>query len=320
MTDSQHPPHIVVVGSLNMDLVVRTRRIPRPGETILGDDFRTIPGGKGANQAVAAARLNARVSMVGCVGQDAFGHTLLDNLRHERVNVAHVSQIADAPTGVAMITVDASGQNSIVVASGANMHLTSQQVQDALAALAPFQVLVIQLESPIEAVCAAAQQARALGARVILNPAPARTLPEELLQAVHVFIPNESETELLSGQKAATIDQARSASQALLASGPEAVIVTLGKQGALVASGEMIEHLPPHPVEVIDTTAAGDAFVAGVAVGLSEGLSLEEAARLGNASGALAVTKMGAQPAMPMRREVQALLTAPGKISRPGRA
>lgn len=308
-TESRQSPHIVVVGSLNMDLVVRTERIPRPGETILGDDFRTIPGGKGANQAVAAARLGARVSMVGCVGQDAFGQTLLDGLRRERVNVAHVHQLADAPTGVAMITVEASGQNSIVVASGANMLMTSQQVTEALTALAPFQVLVMQLESPLGAVSMAARQARSLDAHVILNPAPARSLPAEFLQAVHILIPNESETELLTGQAVSSLSQAQVASQSLLRQGPEAVIITLGSRGALVATkdGDM-EHLAPHTVDVVDTTAAGDAFVAGVAVGVGEGMSLVEAAQLGNAAGALVVTRMGAQPAMPRRQNVQKLL------------
>ena len=300
--------HIVVVGSLNMDLVVRTAHLPMPGETILGDDFRTIPGGKGANQAVAAARLGARVSMVGRIGEDAFGRALVQNLSEEGVDVTHIAVDEDAATGIAMITVDESGQNTIVVASGANMRLTTAQVVAALEALAPFDVLVMQLESPIECVLAAAVWAHKAGARVILNPAPAQPLPQELFHVIDVLIPNESETQLLTGMTVATIAQAEDAARALLSRGAGAVVLTLGAQGALVVDKDVQAlHLRPHSVEAVDATAAGDAFVAGLAVGLGEKLPLAEAARLGNAAGALAVTRMGAQPAMPTRQEVQAL-------------
>jgi len=303
------PPHIVIVGSLNMDLVVRTPHMPAPGETILGDDFRIIPGGKGANQAVAAARLGAQVSMVGRVGADAFGRELLQNLRSEKVDATHVAVDDASPSGIAMITVDAAGQNSIVVASGANMRLTPAQVKAALTALEPYDVLVMQLESPVDCVLAAAKQARAAGARVILNPAPAQALSPDLLQAVHVLIPNESETAMLTGLPVATREQAEAAARALLALGPDAVILTLGGQGALVAPADAPStHLSPHQVKVVDATAAGDAFVAGLAVGLGEGLTLAASAGLGNAAGALAVSRMGAQPAMPTRGEVRAML------------
>jgi len=300
--------HIVVVGSLNMDLVVRTPRLPLPGETILGHDFRTIPGGKGANQAVVAARLGARVSMVGRVGDDAFGRTLLDQMVREGIDITHVEVDDVAPTGIAMITVDNEGQNSIVVASGANFRLTPAQAVAALDTLPPYDALVLQLESPLDAMMAAARSARDAGARVILNPAPARPLPDALLDAVDVLIPNESEAALLTGMPTQTPAQAEAAARRLLARGLQAVILTLGSAGALVMTGNESIHLPPHQVEVVDTTAAGDAFVAGVAVGLGEGMALVEAARLGNAAGALTVTRMGAQSSFPSKEEVLTIL------------
>ena len=302
-------PHIVIVGSLNMDLVVRTPHMPAPGETVLGDDFQTIPGGKGANQAVAAARLEARVSMVGRVGRDAFGEALLANLRAEGVDVKHVRTDEVAASGVALITVDESGQNSIVVASGANWRLTVADVQAALASIGAFDVLVMQLETPLPIVEAAAQLARERGARVALNPAPARALPASLLAQVNVLLPNESETSLLTGLPVESMPQAERAAQALLDRGVGAVVLTLGSRGALVVEpGREAIHLPPHAVEVVDTTAAGDAFVAGLAARWGEGVSLVEAARWGNAAGALAVTRMGAQPSAPTRAAVAAYM------------
>jgi len=299
-------PHIVVVGSLNMDLVVRTPHMPAPGETVLGDDFQTILGGKGANQAVAAARLGARVSMVGRVGQDAFGEALLDNLQAEGVDVRYVPVDDAAPSGVALITVDETGQNSIVVASGANWRLTAGDVQTALSEIGDFDVLVMQLESPLPAVEAAARFAHEQGARVVLNPAPAQALPTDLLALVDVLIPNESETSLLTRLPVESMSQADEAAQALLSQGVGAVVLTLGSRGALVVEPDWeAVHLPSHAVEVVDTTAAGDAFVAGFATHWAEGANLVEAARWGNAAGALAVTKMGAQPSAPTRDEVE---------------
>jgi ribokinase len=301
--------HIVVVGSLNMDLVVRTPRLPLPGETILGQDFRTIPGGKGANQAVVAARLGARVSMVGRVGDDSFGRTLLNHMRREGIDITHVERDEAEPTGIAMITVDAGGQNSIVVASGANFRLTSEQVAMALSNLPPYDALILQLESPLDAVLVAARRAQEAGARVILNPAPARPLPETLLDCVDVLIPNESEASLLASMPIQSRKEAEEAARRLLDRGLQAVILTRGGEGALVVTAEgRAVHLPPHQVEVVDATAAGDAFVAGVTVGLGEGLSLIEAARLGNATGAMTVTRMGAQSSFPTREEVEELL------------
>ncbi|HEY54396.1 MAG TPA: ribokinase [Caldilineae bacterium] len=302
-------PHIVIVGSLNMDLVVRTPHMPAPGETVLGGNFQTIPGGKGANQAVAAARLGARVSMVGRVGADAFGTALLANLQVEGVDVRHVLADTTAASGVALITVDESGQNSIVVASGANWRLTVDDVQATLAEIDAFDVLVMQLESPLPVVEAAAKLARERGARVALNPAPARALPTSLLAQTDVLIPNESETSLLTGLPVESLSQAEEAARALLEQGVGAVVLTLGSRGALVVEpGQEAVHLPPHAVEVVDTTAAGDAFVAGLATRWGEGADLVEAARWGNAAGALAVTKVGAQPSAPTRTAVVNLM------------
>ena len=301
---------IAVVGSLNMDLVVRSPRIPLPGETIIGHALHTLPGGKGANQAVAAARLGAQVVMVGRVGQDAFAGPLLDNLAANRVDATWVTQDQDAATGVALIVVDDAGQNSIVVASGANMRLSPEQVTAARAAIASAQVLLLQLESPLESVLRAAQLAHSHGVTVILNPAPARPLPPELLALVDVLIPNESETALLTGLPVDSLGEATKAAQALLAAGPSTVVLTLGDRGALLAQAEDVQYFPAFAVTPVDTTAAGDAFVSGLAVALAEGRSLAEAVRWGNAAGALATTHLGAQPSLPDRQAVLALLAS----------
>ncbi len=299
---------IVVVGSLNMDLVVRSPRIPKPGETIIGHALHMVPGGKGANQAVAAARVGAQVAMVGRVGGDAFAQPLLANLAANRVDHTWVARDADAATGVALIEVDDAGQNSIVVVSGANARLRPADVEAAEAAIAAAQALLLQLESPLDTVLRAAQLARAGGVTVILNPAPARALPTELLQAVDVLIPNESETALLTGLPVDSLAEAATAAQALLAGGVSTVVLTLGERGALLAQPEGWAHFPAFPVTPVDTTAAGDAFVGGFAVALAEGRSLADAVRWGNAAGALATTQLGAQPSLPDRAALLALL------------
>ncbi len=301
--------HITVVGSLNMDLVACAPRIPQPGETIIGGEFHTVPGGKGANQAVAAARLGAQVSMVGRVGCDAFSSLLLDNLDAAGVGHTFVTQDPEAATGVALIVVGDSGQNSIVVASGANMRLSPADVDAAEAVITSADVLLLQLESPLETVTRAAEVAHAHGARVILNPAPARPLPTELLSLVDVLIPNESEAALLTGIPVGDQAVDKTAAMALCELGVGTVILTLGGRGALLAQDERVEIFPAFDVVPVDTTAAGDAFVAGFAVALAEGRALAEAVRWGNAAGAIATTRLGAQPSLPTRRDLETLLT-----------
>jgi ribokinase len=300
--------HVTVVGSLNMDLVARAPRIPRPGETLIGTAFHTVPGGKGANQAVAGARLGARVSMVGRVGRDGFGEALLENLALDGIDHTFVIQDLEAATGVALIVVDDAGQNSIVVASGANMRLSPGDVDAAEAAIVGADVLLLQLESPLETVARAAEVAHAHGVPVILNPAPARKLPDTLLALVDVLIPNESETALLSDMPVDDQAHAEEAAAALMELGVGTVILTLGKRGALLAQAGGATHVPAFDVAPVDTTAAGDAFVGGFAVALAEEKTLLEAARWGNAAGALATTKMGAQPSLPTRQDVERLL------------
>jgi ribokinase len=299
---------IAVVGSLNMDLVIRSPRIPGPGETIIGGEFLMAPGGKGANQAVAAARLGARVSMVGRVGQDAFGAALLESLTADGVDRAHVARDEKAATGVALIVVDDAGENSIVVSSGANMRLSPADLEAASSVIAAANVLILQLEVPLETVIRSAELARAHGVKVALNPAPARPLPAELAGMVDVLVPNESEAAILTGQPVQPQAGAASAAEALLRSGVGTVILTLGDRGALLARGGKAQLCPAFTVEPVDTTAAGDAFVAGLSVALAEGKGYGEAVRWGNAAGALATTKLGAQPSLPHRPSLERLL------------
>ena len=295
--------HIVVVGSLNMDLVVRSPRHPQPGETLLGAEFRTFPGGKGANQAVAAARLGGHVKLIGRVGADAFGDALLETCTRDGVDTRHVERLEDAPTGVALITVDDAGQNTIVVVPGANGKLSPPDLLAAAPAFEGASVVVMQLEVPLLTVIYAADLARRHGARVVLNPAPAQPLSATGLEQVDVLIPNQSEAALLTGCASAS-----DAARRLMASGVCSVIVTMGEGGVLIAEGETATHLPAHRVSVVDTTAAGDAFVGAFAVALAEGRTVREAAAWGNAAGALAVTRAGAQPSLPTRVELERFL------------
>jgi len=302
------PARIAVVGSLNMDLVVRVPRMPIPGETLIGHDFHVIPGGKGANQAVAAARLGARVSMIGRVGDDDFGRAQRRNLAQEGIDVTHVSVDPEEATGIALITLDATGQNSIILAPGANMRLTVAHVEAAAQTIADAEILICQLESPLEVVTRAIELARAQGVRVILNPAPARPLDAALLRLVNYLIPNESETTLLTGIQVTDLPSAEAAAASLRERGVSTVILTLGEQGALLADAGGIVHVTGYSVKVVDTTAAGDAFVGGFALALAEGQPLPEAVRFANAAGALAVTRLGAQPSLPTRREIEQFL------------
>lgn len=297
--------HILVVGSLNMDMVVRTPRHPRLGETVLGTLYRTYPGGKGANQAVAAARLGARVKMIGRTGQDAFGDQLVEAVRANQVDTRYIRQDTPEPTGVAFITVDNEGQNTIVVASGANSLLTPQDISQAQQAFDGAAVLLLQLEVPLETVEKAISLARQRGIPVVLNPAPAQLLESDLLEQVDYLIPNQSELTELAGQ-----DSTQAALRVVQTHGVKRLVVTLGADGALVVDGEWQERLPTYPVHVVDTTAAGDAFVGAFAVALSEGYGLRQATIWGNAAGALAVTRAGAMPSLPSRAEFDSFLAS----------
>ncbi|HEX5807544.1 MAG TPA: ribokinase [Anaerolineales bacterium] len=302
-------PSILVVGSLNADLVVRSPRFPKPGETISGEDLRIIPGGKGANQAVAAARQKASVAMVGRVGNDSFGPDLINNLKQNNVETSHVHIDPESATGTATIIVDASGQNSIVLSPGGNGRVSPADLEEV--SFSDHELLLLQLEIPIETVRSAAKRARKSGLRVLLNPAPAvSALPAELLSLPDFIVPNEGELSLLTGQAVHDIPSAEKAARLLLERGIQNVIVTLGANGALIINNELTRHIPSFDVEVVDTTAAGDAFIGGFASALLENRSLEEAVRYGCACGALAVTKFGAQPSLPTREDVERFLAA----------
>ena len=299
---------IVVVGSSNTDMILQMDRIPRPGETILGGRFSMAPGGKGANQAVAAARAGGDVTFLARVGDDMFGRQAIQGFRQDGIDVQHVIEDDEAPSGVALIFVAADGENSIGVASGANARLAPADVERASPLIAEADVLVMQLETPLDTIEAAATIAAQNGVTVILNPAPAQPLSENVLQNVSILTPNESEAELLTGVAVADEQSAAEASTVLHAKGVATVIVTLGARGAYVSSGPHSGSVPAFEVSPIDTTAAGDVFNGALAVALSEALSLPEATRFASAAAALSVTILGAQPSAPVRRDIEALL------------
>ncbi|MFJ3486188.1 ribokinase [Pseudomonas sp. NPDC090202] len=297
---------VVIVGSLNMDLVTRAPRLPKGGETLAGHSFVTVPGGKGANQAVAAARLGASVAMVGCVGDDAYGEQLRGALLAEGIDCQAVTRVAGESTGVALIVVDDSSQNAIVIVAGGNGHVTAEVVDGFDALLAQAEVIICQLEVPLATVGHVLKRGKALGKTVILNPAPASgPLPAEWYAWIDYLIPNESEATALTGLPVDSVATAQAAATALLASGVGKVIVTLGEQGALFADAARSEHFPAPKVKPVDTTAAGDTFVGGFAAALAEGKSESDAIRFGQVAAALSVTRSGAQPSIPTVAEVQ---------------
>jgi len=305
---------IAVVGSLNCDLVVRAARQPKPGETLTGESYRVFVGGKGTNQAIAAARAGAQVSILGRIGRDAFGEMVSTKLDEAGVDTSHLVLDSELSTGVAHILVDDAGENSIVIVPQANGRFSPADVDHSVAVLARAKVVLLQLEIPIETVIHAAKLAKANGATVLLNPAPAPPsggLPRELCDIIDILVPNQSEATLLTGVDADTLAGGRHAAEALLRLGFGGVVLTMGALGAVVAT----EAGPPFlvggfAVEVVDTTAAGDAFCGAMAASLARGVALSEAVRAGNAAGALACTRLGAEPSLPSRSDIERLMQA----------
>ncbi|MFY1663483.1 ribokinase [Pseudomonas sp. Pseu.R1] len=298
--------NVVIVGSLNMDLVTRAPRLPRAGETLAGQSFVTVPGGKGANQAVAAARLGAKVAMIGCVGNDAYGEQLRAALLAEGIDCQAVTAVAGESTGVALIVVDDSSQNAIVIVAGGNGHVAPAVVDRFDALLSQAQVVICQLEIPVETVGHVLKRSRELGKIVILNPAPAvGPLPDDWYPWIDYLIPNESEATALTGLPVDSVTTAQAAAATLMKAGVGKVIVTLGEQGALFATQASAQHFAAPKVQAVDTTAAGDTFVGGFAAALAEGKSEAEAIRFGQVAAALSVTRSGAQPSIPTVEDVQ---------------
>ncbi len=301
-------PKICVVGSSNIDLISRVPRLPKLGETIVGHSFHLGYGGKGANQAVMAAKLGAQVTMVTRLGRDVFGEGTLRNYREQNIETEFVLFDEGRFSGVAPIFVDDSAQNFIVIVPGANLGLSPADVENAAAAIRAAALLICQLEVPLETTLAAFRVAKAAGVRTILNPAPAAPLPSELLRLTDLCVPNESEVEALTGQAVESLEEAEAAGQALLARGTRAVLVTLGARGAFVLDGEEARHIPSVEVGAVDPTGAGDAFIGSLAVFLGEGVPLAEAVRQANGVAALSVTRIGTQVSFPGRAEADAFL------------
>lgn len=296
---------ITVIGSLNMDLVMYGDRIPRPGETVRGKTFRQMPGGKGANQASAAAKLGADVRMIGCVGDDSFGSRLKASLSRDGANVDHVLVRPDVSTGVAIILVESSGDNGISIAAGANDCVTEETIADLREVITGSDVILLQLETPLAAVKAAVLTAKSAGKTVILNPAPAAELDGEILKNTDILTPNETELEYLSGHKTDTLENLKDAGAILLRKGVKELVITLGSRGCLHMTQESVTHYDAYKVKAVDTTAAGDAFNAALAVSLDVGKSMAEAIDFAMKVGAMTVTKEGAQPSLPLLAEVE---------------
>jgi ribokinase len=313
----KHPFEVVVVGSLNMDLVVRVERFPQAGETISGQSFATFLGGKGYNQALAAARAGSRVAMVGKLGQDSFGDQFIEALKESGMDNHHVTRVEGVATGIANIVVEPDGTNRIIVVPGANGTLSAAAVEAAAAVFHGAKILLLQLETPLDSAIAAARLARTAGAKVLLTPAPvpAQPLPAELLKEVDILIPNEVEVFQLAGMSpgATSGGELPEAAPAryLLEQGVQAVLVTLGGRGAAYFThGKDPHHSPGFEVEVVDTTAAGDAFTGALATALAKGESIEQAIRQANASGALATTRPGSGESLPTVQEISAFLSS----------
>lgn len=298
---------IVVIGSSNTDMVIKSDRLPKPGETILGGNFLMNHGGKGANQAVAAARLGGDVTFICKIGNDIFGNETLEMFHKEGIDTTYVGITPQEPSGVALINVDKKGENCIVVASGANGTLSVDDIQNAETAIKQASIVIMQLETPIESVTYAAKMAKKDGITVILNPAPAPTqqLPDDLLANVDILIPNVTEAEIISGMHITDDESAKEAIRYISSKGIKTVIITMGAKGALAYENNKFTHIPAFKVEAVDTTAAGDIFCGGLCVALSEGKNLKDAIIFASKASSISVTRMGAQVSIPLRKEIQ---------------
>jgi len=299
-------PSIVVVGSSNTDMVIQADHLPAPGETILGGTFFMMQGGKGANQAVAAARLDAQVTFIAKVGTDIFGEQSVQLYKDEGIDTSYITTDANRPSGVALITVDNNGENCIAVAQGANGALHTDDISEAQTVCKQSSLILMQLEIPLETVKYVASLAKSNNIKLVLNPAPACPLPDDLLRKVSVITPNEKEAEMLTGVKISGVDSAKEAAKMLAAKGIETVIITMGSAGALIYEKNTSEVVAAAKVKAVDTTAAGDVFNGALAVALSEGKDMIQAVQFANAAAAISVTRLGAQASAPKRKEVEA--------------
>jgi len=302
--NNKNSQQILVVGSSNTDMVIKAGHLPRPGETVLGGTFLMNPGGKGANQAVSIARLGGQVTFICKTGNDIFGRQSKQLFEKEGIDTSYMFSDPEHPSGVALITVDAKAENCIVVASGANAHLTPADLLTAHEAIEKAGMILMQLEIPMDTVKYVANVARKLGKKLILNPAPAQPLDRELLQSLDLITPNETEAEMISGIKITDTDSLLACACAIYEMGVQSVIITLGAKGAFLYNDFFRELIPSYEVNAVDTTAAGDVFNAALAVAVSEGQELPEAVRFANKAAAISVTRIGAQASAPYRNEV----------------
>ena len=296
--------NICVIGSLNMDLVVNVDTMPKPGQTIIGSNFKEVPGGKGANQAVAMARLNGNVSMIGKVGEDGFGQTLINSLKYDKVDTTYI-QTSKGATGVALITVDKNAQNSIVVSPGANFEVKEDDIDNNIEAIKNSDIVVLQLETPLNTIKYALNKAKELNKYTILNPAPAVKLDDEIIKNVDLLTPNETEHEIISGVSIETEEDVQKAAQIMIEKGVKELIVTLGSKGSLYINKEKSMFKKAYKVEAVDTTAAGDSYTGALAVALSQDKNIEDAMDFASKVGALSVLKEGAQSSLPTLEDVK---------------
>ena len=299
---------ILVIGSSNMDLVVQVPRCPAAGETLFGSSFTTNYGGKGANQAVAVARIGSGVTFMTKLGNDTFGQQMRQHFSEEGMDLTHILTDAESPTGTALITVEDKGENRIIVVPGANARLTENDVESLSAEINSCRFVLTQLEIPLPTVLHIAEMTSAAGKQLILNPAPARPLPDSLLQKVFLITPNETEAEILTGIRVSDVESARRAALWFREKGVQQIVITMGSQGAFVFTDDLQGMVPAYKVKAIDTTAAGDVFNGALTVALSEGKTTADAARFGCAASALAVMRPGAQSSIPTRTEIDAFL------------